>query len=55
MADEPTASLDQENKEIVMRMLKEYAREGRCVILVTHDLSILDLCDQTILIDADVK
>lgn len=50
LADEPTASLDQENKEIVMRMLKEYAREGRCVILVTHDLSILDLCDKTILI-----
>ena len=50
LADEPTASLDQENKEIVMHMFKEYANQGRCVILVTHDLSILDLCDKTILI-----
>lgn len=48
LADEPTASLDEENKKIVMNLLKKYANLNKCVILVTHDQSILSLCDATI-------
>ena len=37
LADEPTGSLDAENAETVMKILAELNREGKTVILVTHD------------------
>jgi putative ABC transport system ATP-binding protein len=38
IADEPTASLDTENGETVLRILRDYAkRTGRCVIMASHD------------------
>jgi putative ABC transport system ATP-binding protein len=37
LADEPTGNLDEENAEIVLKVLKEFAREGGGVLLVTHD------------------
>lgn len=43
-ADEPTASLDHENAFLVMRILKEYAKD-RLVLVVTHDRSILSDVD----------
>ncbi|MDT2836845.1 ATP-binding cassette domain-containing protein [Enterococcus durans] len=39
-ADEPTASLDQKNKEIVIQTLQELNRQGKTVIVVTHDLEL---------------
>ena len=39
-ADEPTASLDQKNKEIVIRTLKELNKKGKTVIVVSHDLEL---------------
>ena len=36
-ADEPTASLDSENRQIVIKLLKECALNGAIVILATHD------------------
>lgn len=40
LCDEPTESLDQENKKIVMDLLKKLS--SKCIIvLVTHDLSII--------------
>ncbi len=36
IADEPTGSLDKSNAEIIMKMLKEFAR-NRILIFVTHD------------------
>lgn len=40
LADEPTASLDQKNKEIVIQTLQELNRQGKTVIVVTHDLEL---------------
>ena len=37
LADEPTGNLDQENAEIVLNCLAEFASEGGGVLLVTHD------------------
>ncbi len=38
LADEPTGNLDSENTKIIVELFQELAhREGRCVILVTHD------------------
>lgn len=37
LADEPTGNLDQKNTDIVISELKELAKNGKCVIMVTHD------------------
>lgn len=43
IADEPTASLDRSNARTTMSLMLELAKEtGTCVILATHDLSIVD-------------
>lgn len=39
LADEPTGSLDLDNSKQVMDILKKLTKRGKCVILVTHDLS----------------
>ena len=41
IADEPTADLDSESAEKVMKSLRGYASSGAIVICITHDLSIL--------------
>lgn len=51
LADEPTASLDAENKDEILRLLKIMNREGKTIIIVTHDLSLLDISDRNIHID----
>lgn len=48
LADEPTGNLDEKNKKIVLEALKEFAKEGKIVIVATHDLSIVHQCDEVI-------
>lgn len=36
-ADEPTASLDKKNAEIIMQLLTQQVEKGRSVVMVTHD------------------
>lgn len=48
LADEPTGNLDEFNKEIVLKILKEFKALGKTIIIVTHDLSIADECDEVI-------
>ena len=40
LADEPTGALDQNTGKQVMALFEEINREGRTVIMITHDLSI---------------
>lgn len=42
--DEPTASLDESNRHLVIRLLKEFAKRGRTVIVSTHDSEMIDAC-----------
>jgi ABC transport system ATP-binding/permease protein len=48
--DEPTSSLDVELKEDVVDSMKELAKTGRTVIMVTHDLEYLDKCDRVLVL-----
>lgn len=41
VCDEPTASLDHENAQLVMRILDKIAKE-KCVIIVTHEVALVD-------------
>lgn len=48
LADEPTGNLDQFNSEIVMNILYKMKKEGKTVIIVTHDKKIAKMCDEII-------
>jgi ABC transport system ATP-binding/permease protein len=47
--DEPTSGLDPALDLQVMTMLRQLADAGRVVLVVTHSLSYLDICDQVLL------
>lgn len=46
LADEPTAALDKVSSLEVVSMLREFAAQGRAVVMVTHDNRILDQADR---------
>lgn len=46
LADEPTSDLDEENTEIVIRMLRQAANEGKAVFVVTHESDLLPYADR---------
>ncbi|MFF2092247.1 ABC transporter ATP-binding protein [Paenibacillus sp. NPDC058174] len=48
-ADEPTASLDAERGQDVVRMIAEEVKaEGKAAVMVTHDERVLPLCDRVL-------
>ena len=44
--DEPSSSLDLHQKEIIRNYIKEYTGQGGIVILSTHDIQEIEVCDQ---------
>src|SRR5438445_121781 len=48
LADEPTGNLDAINEEIVLRLLRELHRQGRTIVMVTHDPIVARLADRRI-------
>ncbi|NJN43883.1 MAG: ATP-binding cassette domain-containing protein [Anaerolineae bacterium] len=50
LADEPTGNLDTRSAEIVLSLFEELAAKGKTVIIVTHDPSITQRTDQTIIL-----
>lgn len=48
LADEPTGNLDAQNEEIVLRLLRELHRQGRTIVMVTHDPVMARLADRTV-------
>jgi putative bacteriocin export ABC transporter, lactococcin 972 group len=48
LADEPTGSLDEKNRDIVLDLLKELNHQGKTVIIVTHDKYVAGQCNRTI-------
>ena len=48
LADEPTAHLDYVQAEVVLRLLRQLADAGRCVVVSTHDSRLLPLSDEAV-------
>lgn len=48
LADEPTANLDHENAQTVLRALADFAREGHAVLMVSHDPRVADFADSSL-------
>lgn len=48
LADEPTGSLDEDNKQVVFSFLRELQKDGKTLIVVTHDIQLAELADRLI-------
>ncbi|MBI1921734.1 MAG: ABC transporter ATP-binding protein [Geobacter sp.] len=48
MADEPTGNLDEANEEVVLELFKELHREGRTIIMVTHNPELAEFADRVV-------
>jgi putative ABC transport system ATP-binding protein len=48
LADEPTGSLDYDNKKEVCQLLKQMNQEGKTIIVVTHDNYFMEFADKVI-------
>jgi putative ABC transport system ATP-binding protein len=55
LADEPTGSLDSRTGKEIMDLFLDLHREGRTIILVTHDERVASLCERRItLVDGKI-
>lgn len=54
LADEPTGNLDYEAGEAVMKLLQRLNREGRTIVLVTHDDAVAAYASRTLAIQDGV-
>lgn len=49
LIDEPTSSLDQENTQVIIEILKDLHRTGLTLVLITHDMPFAQaLCERVI-------
>lgn len=48
LADEPTGNLDPQNAREVLALLKKQSREGKTVVMVTHDMKIAQSADRIV-------
>ena len=48
LADEPTGSLDEHNRDLILNLIKKLNTEGKTVILVTHDKYVAEQCHKII-------
>lgn len=56
LADEPTGALDKDTGEIILNLLLEINKEGKTIIIVTHDMSVAKKCHRIInIVDGKIK
>lgn len=48
LADEPTGNLDSKNRDEVFRVLNGLTRDNKTIIIVTHDETLANQCDERI-------
>jgi putative ABC transport system ATP-binding protein len=52
LADEPTGSLDADNRNEILAILQGLHQEGKTIIIVTHDDVVAEACSRIIRLDA---
>jgi ABC-type lipoprotein export system ATPase subunit len=50
LADEPTGNLDSRSAENILNLFEQMAEQGKTILIVTHDPSITQRTDQTIIL-----
>lgn len=48
LADEPTGSLDKNNRDLIMEELIKFNKTGKTIIIVTHDNEVANMCKRKI-------
>lgn len=48
LADEPTGSLDEDNRKLIIGLLKDMQKEGKTIIVVSHDPVFKKVADKVI-------
>ncbi len=48
LADEPTGSLDEVNRDQVLSILKSLNNEGKTILIVTHDPEVSKICTNVV-------
>ena len=48
LADEPTGNLDKQTADGIHELLFSFVKEGKALVVVTHDPSLAALCDKTL-------
>ncbi|KAH9811581.1 P-loop containing nucleoside triphosphate hydrolase protein [Melampsora americana] len=50
--DEPTAALDLLNQRIILKTIMRLKSEGKTVVLITHQMSVMRACDRLVVLQA---
>lgn len=50
LADEPTGSLDPENRDLILNLLKRMNELGKTILIVTHDENVTIQCDREVVL-----
>lgn len=48
LADEPTGALDTQNAEVIMNLFEKLNKQGKTIIIVTHDMDLAKYCNRII-------
>jgi putative ABC transport system ATP-binding protein len=48
LVDEPTAELDEENRDLAVGLLRDAADRGAAVVVATHDPEVVQLCERVV-------
>ncbi|MBE6051014.1 MAG: ABC transporter ATP-binding protein [Clostridium sp.] len=55
LADEPTGALDRNTGKEVINIFRELNKEGKTIIIITHDEKIGEMCDRIIYIEDGIN
>lgn len=48
LADEPTGALDQKNGKEIMEIFRKLNRQGKTIVIVTHDKNVASYCERNL-------
>ncbi len=51
LADEPTGNLDEANQNMVIEIFRQLHKEGRTIVVVTHDPEVAEVAERTVVLE----